>query len=210
MTQDIGSGTAQGVVDYLDSLVGKGRARVGVVTPLKTALTKVLEKTEGDKWRSIDVTKLDVDDAVLRFKNLTLGTYTDASYRAYELRVKRAIKWYEQFLENPGWYPKESTPTKTNGKNSEVSKSQSSVPASRAQDDSETHEIDPVDEPQERSRRGQVDDELPTMSYPFPLQSGETARIYMPMSVTKADVRRLSAFLEALVIEPVKSEATGE
>src|SRR5882672_3109155 len=109
MTENIGNGTAQGAVDFLNSLVEKGRSRVGVIAPLKGALTKILEKTEGEDWESVDVTKLDVDDALARFKNLTLGTYTDASYRAYELRAKRAIDWYKHFLANPGWFPKEST-----------------------------------------------------------------------------------------------------
>jgi len=101
--------TAKGLIDYLDSLVDKGRLRAGVVAPLKTALIKVLEKTEGDNWGKVDVIKLDVADAIARFKNLTLGVYTDASYRAYELRTMRTIKWYENFLANPGWFPKEST-----------------------------------------------------------------------------------------------------
>lgn len=47
---------------------------------------------------------------------------------------------------------------------------------------------------------------LDAIAYPFPLANGETARIYMPKGITKADVDRLSIFLEALVISPVSRE----
>ena len=200
MTENLGSGTAKGLVDYLDSLVEKGRSRAGVVTPLKTALTKVLEKTEGDGWENVDVTKLDVDDAISRFKNLTLTTYTDASYRAYELRTKRAIRWYENFLANPGWYPKESSriqrtdssPKKsgdTSPKKLAKSTANNSAPVGSA------HDAEPPVAHQS------VTPKIDAVAYPFPLSNGETARIYMPKGVTKADVKRLATFLEALVIE---------
>lgn len=208
MTENIGSGTAQGVIDYLNSLVDKGRARPGVVAPLKVALTKILEKTEGENWPQVDVTKLDVDDATLRFKNLTLGTYTDASYRAYELRTKRAIEWYKQFLANPGWFPKESNrAASTEAKRQPAKASEANV--------IESHEaVKGGREPSGAAALSQdfsidVLPQLPKtepVSYPFPLQGGEMARIYMPKSVTKADIARLSAFLDALVIEQVGHE----
>jgi hypothetical protein len=204
MTENIGSGTAQGAVDYLTSLVEKGRSRSGVVSPLKIALTKILEKTEGPDWPRVDVVKLDVDDVITRFKNLTLGTYTDASYRAYELRMKRSISWYRQFLANPGWFPKESSRSVTaeskkllqasvgtvEGAGIGVGYELSSPKASRVSD--------------VITDFGMMYEQLPkaeSISYPFPLQSGEMARIYMPKSVTKSDIMRLSIFLEALVIE---------
>ena len=196
MTENIGSGTAGGLVDYLDSLVEKGRSRVGVITPLKTALVKILEKTEGDDWEKVDVAKLDVDDVIARFKNFTLGTYTDASYRAYELRMKRAINWYNNFLKNPGWYPKSNrrnskkvddsngkkTARKINDNGPDTQSRQSITHTSQSNDQVELPKIDSI-------------------AYPFPLANGQTARVYIPMGITKADVKRMSTFLEALVIE---------
>lgn len=204
MTENLGSGTAKGLVDYLDSLVEKGRSRPGVVTPLKTALTKVLEKTEGEDWEKVDVIKLDVEDAISRFKNLTLTTYTDASYRAYELRTKRAIKWYENFLANPGWYPKESgRAVKTEASPTKIGKSvqgKSEQISSKKNSESEKAIVT-------EAVRESVVPKIDAIAYPFPLANGETARVYMPKGVTKQDIKRLSAFLDALVIEENDTDA---
>ncbi|HZM64018.1 MAG TPA: hypothetical protein VFB59_02695 [Candidatus Saccharimonadales bacterium] len=208
MTEDIGSGTAQGVVDFLSSLVKKGRSRPGVVAPLKIALTKILEKTEGDNWQRVDVTKLDVDDAIVRFKNLTLGTYTDASYRAYELRAKRAIDWYKHFLANPGWVPKESHRAITTESKRQVKADEDKGGQARSNDKSapiQARELPSSDNATHSSAPYQPPKAEP-ISYPFPLQSGDMARIYMPKSVTKTDIARLSTFLEALVIEEAGHE----
>src|ERR1700738_715393 len=114
MTDHIGSGTAQGVIDYLDSLVEKGRSRPSVINPLKTAVTKVLQATESEEsWGAIDVTSLDISDVISRFKNKTLSQYTAASYDAYQSRMVRAIGWYKNFLANPGWVPTQNAARST-------------------------------------------------------------------------------------------------
>lgn len=196
MSEQIGSGTAQGVIDYLDSLVKKGRSRPGIVNPLKTAITKVLEATEGEEaWGATDVTNLDIDDVILRFKNKTLSEYTPASYKAYRSRIARAIGWYKNFLANPGWVPKENTrmPKADSANGSKLSKTAENRSAP-PQDGNQTQHV------------GQDSPKLNVVAYPFPLSNGETARVYMPKGVTKADVKRLSVFLEALVIEPNDSK----
>lgn len=194
MTEQIGSGTARGAIDYLDSLVSKGRSRPGVVNPLKTALTKVLETTEGEvSWGTTDVTTLDIDDVMSRFKNKTLSKYTAASYGAYQSRIARAVNWYKNFLANPGWAPKENTRTlKTENGSSKQSKAAGN----------NSYETTIRNRDQSRPVVALESPKLDAIAYPFPLANGETARVYMPKGVTKADVQRLSIFLEALVIEP--------
>lgn len=197
MSDQIGSGTAQGVVDYLDSLVNKGRSRPGVVNPLKTALSKVLEATEGeDAWGTTDVANLDIEDVMLRFKNKTLSKYTTASYGAYQSRITRAIGWYKNFLAIPGWVPKENVrmpKTESSGKQTGAGAIKKDKTIART-----------YDKPQSIA---QESPKLDAVAYPFPLANGETARVYMPKGVTKADVHRLAAFLEALVIEPSNKES---
>lgn len=197
MSEQIGSGTAQGVIDYLDSLVDKGRSRSGVVNPLKTAITKVLEVTEGEKnWVATDVTNLDIEDVMVRFKNKTLSKYTEASYDAYQSRITRVIGWYKKFLANPGWVPKENARISKaeNGNNSKKAKPRSGATTDTGdathEDDSQTRHVQ------------QEAPKLDVIAYPFPLANGEIARVYMPKGVTKADVQRLAVFLDALVIVP--------
>lgn len=201
MTEQIGSGTAQGVIDYLDSLVDKGRSRPGVVNPLKTAITKVLEATEGeDNWRTTDVTALDIEDIMVRFKNKTLSKYTAASYGAYQSRITRAIGWYKNFLASPGWVPKE------NARMQKVDNDSNGKKGVQAGDVRVATNSEPRREVGQLSSVVHESPKLDITAYPFPLANGETARVYMPKGVTSADVRRLTAFLEALVIEPVSKE----
>lgn len=189
MTDHIGSGTAQGVIDYLDSLVEKGRSRPGVVNPLKTAVTKVLQATEGDEsWRVVDVTSLDISDVISRFKNKTLSQYTPASYDAYQSRMVRAIGWYKNFLANPGWVPAQNA------------RSSSSSDAKKHTNATEQHKasVQVKDTPSPPPQAAQEIDSIP---YPFPLENGKLARFYVPTGMTKSDVDRIAGFLNALVIE---------
>jgi hypothetical protein len=190
MTNQIGSGTAQGVIDYLDSLVEKGRSRSGVVNPLKTAVSKVLEVTEGENaWRSVDVTSLDVEDTMSRFKNKTLSNYTKGSYDAYQSRMSRAIGWYKNFLADPGWVPSQSN----NSPN--ASKSKPALKAPEKSTDST------VPHTTQQPVTSQPMHEIDSIAYPFPLESGKLARFYVPKDMTKSDVERISGFLNALVVE---------
>lgn len=195
MTDQIGTGTAQGVIEYLDSLVAKGRSRDGVVSPLKTALTKVLEKTEGeDKWTQVDVTNIDLDDTMLRFKNFTLGTYTEASYRAYHLRIQRAITWYKKFLENPGWAPQRQTKQSAEQKSSSTRRTSISSISNNAV-------VEDTNEAVKVSAENNTNTDINMIVYPFPLTDGNIARLYLPKKVSKVDATRLSSFINALILD---------
>lgn len=201
MTEHIGSGTAQGLIDYLDSLVAKGRSRQGIVAPLKTALTKVLEKTEGEGWRNIDVSSLDIPDTIQRFKNFTLGSYSDGSYRTYELRIQKAITWYKTFLDNPGWSPPQTPRSDTIQK-----KKESNVDTTKANTKHEAYDKAPsLEQPSHATQTTATSTQLDAIAYPFPLQNGDVARLYIPKSVTRSDIKRLAIFLDALVIEKEES-----
>lgn len=185
MAAKLHTATAQGAIEYLDSLVIKNRAPASVVSPLKTALSKVLQRTEGEEWGKTDLIDLDVGDIMMRFKNLTPTDYTEGSYRNYEMRLKKAIGWYLKFLQTPGWVPPENSrvavkPGVEQPAAPEVSNyvSQAEVEASEA------------------------------ITYPFPLESGKMASLHIPRDITADDVRRLHGFLDALVIR--KEEGSGE
>ena len=44
------------------------------------------------------------------------------------------------------------------------------------------------------------------ISYPFPLENGKTARLYLPLSITKKEVKRIIKALDTLVIKEVSHE----
>lgn len=197
MSAIIGEGTARGNILYLTSLVDKGRSRNGVIAPLKTALRQVLQVTEGAGWEQTDMRHFDAQDAMVRFKNLTMGKYSPDSYRAYETRVSRAIKWYRKFLDNPGWSPQDSLRENAVQNKQAVDKAgftrtavavrtHAPYPAVVARSDSHSHELA---------------ESVDVMNYPFPLSKGGVVSLSVPRAITHADVKRLTAFLEALVVE---------
>lgn len=46
------------------------------------------------------------------------------------------------------------------------------------------------------------------ISYPFPLESGSIARLYLPLNITKQDVKRIVKSIEALSLEELTDEPT--
>lgn len=200
MAQAIGQGTAQGSIEYLASLVDKGRVRDPVVAPLKTAIRKVLQVAEGPDWQHVDVRGYDVADAMARFRTLTLGEYSSESYRTYESRIGRALGWYNKFLETPGWFPSENQQNretrhksgdKTGGKPkpAEAQGGTTSGDSRQYPPVAASSRLTPMQHPQD------------AIVYPFPLSGGGIATLHVPRTLSRADVKRMSAFLEALVVE---------
>lgn len=181
----IGQGTAQGLVDYLDMLIEKGRATNGAIQPLRTAFTKVVEAVDGKDWRQTKVEDIDINDYIDRFGNLTRGTYSNQSLTAYKSRAGRAIGWYLKFMNQAGWMP--SIKARAPRQSSKPKQSPAPHNDLRQQPDS-----------------SQVQGYTPStnaIEYPFPLQSGDIAKIFMPVSAKKADMKRLALFLDALVMD---------
>lgn len=192
MTSQIGSGTVQGLIDFLDQLVEKGRAKSGSVTPLKTATKKVISVVDGEeKWKETDLRRVDVDDYIERFKNLTLGKYTEDSYKAYQSRLNRAKSWYTKFLSNPGWVPSKSA----KGRPEKKQKNGHSELSTKKNENS-------VNETQISSVHVETDTSLSDLiAYPFPLLTGRIVNLYLPVDLTLADAKRLSRFIESLSID---------
>src|SRR5580700_10471924 len=97
----MGDGKAIDLIEYLDSLVERGKATKGAVKPVRIAFRKVLEVVEKGNWEQIDVKNIDVDDYMARFSNLTIGTYSPESLTSYRSRMLRGINWYLKFLQTP-------------------------------------------------------------------------------------------------------------
>jgi hypothetical protein len=203
MATQLHTATAQGAIEYLDSLVAKNRAPASVVSPLKTALTKVLQRTEGEQWGKTDLIDLDVGDIMMRFKQLSLTEYSEGSYRTYEMRLKKAIEWYLKFLQSPGWAPPEAA----------HSVAARSKPNDRFEANPAALEHPAVqDMPTYRAPETPVayvpkQSVVDTVAYPFPLESGKMANLNIPKDITAGDVERLHTFLNALVIN---KEGGGE
>lgn len=190
MENQIGSGTAGGLIEFLTQLVEKGRATSGSITPLKTAVRQVLSVIDGDDaWQKTDIRHINISDYIARFKNKTVGKYSADSLIVYQSRLNKAIKWYSTFLENPGWVP----PTGKASKKAKILK-QEKVETGHLLP--EKSNIEDADQP--TSTDSSQND---LIAYPFPLRPGKIVRLYLPLDLTTSEAKRLGKYLESLSVD---------
>lgn len=185
MSEQVGNRKISGLMSYLDSLVEKGRARSSVVTPLKTAIRQIFETVEKDNWENIDISTINLDDYIARFKNLALDRYNADSYNTYKARANRAITWYTNFLQNPGWTPTlRKSPISTNSKTTKKDVTPQNNPLSSP------NSLQTISTPPKAE----------LISYPFPMSNGTLASLYLPKNISQEDATRLSKFILTLVV----------
>ncbi len=194
----MGDGKAKNVLEYLDNLTEKGKATPGAITPLKIAFTKVVQVVDGENWESTEVKNIDVEDYLSRFANLTMGKYTSDSLTAYKSRVNKAVSWYTQFLDKPGWTP--DIQRRNRGpKASTIKETQKadSTPASEA-----------LKPQQDSSQLISTIHNVPgRILYPYPLLDGQLVHISLPVKLSKNDAKRIGAFIESIAIDMPTQEA---
>jgi len=196
MTDKIGSGTAQGLIEFLDQLVEKGRANSGGIVPLKSTLRQVLSKVDGEEnWGNTDIRNINTEDYIARFKNLTVGKYMAESYVVYLSRLNKVKEWYTTFLLNPGWVPPISN--KIVSKNNSKQKDNKTKGNDNLKINKEEKEIGSNSGKQSISDNNSND----LITYPFPLRVGKMAYLYLPIDLTLIEAKRLGKYLESLSID---------
>lgn len=190
----MGDGKAINVVEYLDNLIEKGKATTGAIRPLKIAFSKVMQVIEGESWENADVKAIDIEDYMSRFGVLTMGKYASDSLITYKSRFNKAVTWYLQFLDKPGWTPEVQRRNRTP---KTAIKSKIMVKA----DQTETRQEEPTASIEVST--------LPTKDriiYPYPLVSGEVVQFSLPIKLSKVDARRIGLFIESIAMDEVKDE----
>lgn len=191
-TNSIGSGTVAGALQYLEFLSTKGHVKPGAIAALKTGFSKVM-KTVGDEgWESVEIRTIDLDSYMSRFANMTQGKYNSNSLADYRSRVKKVVGWYLEFLSKPGWTPDVKERNRKSSKS--ISNDQ---PGERAEVSGKPTESKNSDENPTTTLTSKTN----LVAFPFPLSDGTLATLYLPPSVTPNDARRMSRFVETLVIE---------
>lgn len=208
MTAEINNGKVSGLNLYLDWLAEKGKVKASAISPLKNAVKAMFATVDKDDWLNTEVDKVDLNDYMQRFKNLSAGTYTAGSYTVYQSRINRAINWYKNFLANPGWAPtmrhQESSNAdtrKTSVKKAKLSqKSYGGIEEGEVINDGSM--VAHMDGMQNALSTGlQQNDTANLLSYPFPLSDGSVATLNLPRRITTMDAKRLGAFISTLVMD---------
>lgn len=192
---DMNSRTVAGLLAYCDWLQDKGYQGAGAIEAWKTAVKKVFETVEPDKYESISLDGLDLDDYVSRFQTLAGSSYKAETIGVYARRVKNAIEAHDYYLSNgrPPSFRKGSPRPKQDGE-PEAAPRAKAAKASRKP---------------ERPAAGLTGD---LIEFPFPLRNGQIAELRLPARLHKTDADRLSTFLRTLQFEEQGQipERTGE
>ena len=166
-------------VDFWKWAPTKGLVNANTATALRVAVTQVLGVI--DNWESVDVGTLDTEDVFTRFVNLKSSSFTPDSLQTYKSRFNRALSSFLEYKKDPAaWKPKAQVTAK---------KPSHGVGAAAKET---TTEVVTTQLP--TSRTGLVE-------YPFPLREGRFAYLKLPVDLTLADVKRLTAYLTTLALD---------
>lgn len=186
----IGTGTAEGLMEFFDFLVAKGYATPAAVTPLKSASRQILSTVDGDDFGRLDVRGLDAEAHLDRFENMVVGQYKHESLVQYRNRFKRGLAAYLAYLNDKqipsfGGSARKRTGERTGTKPST----------------GRTTPPPPAPMPTSTAER--------LIDYPFPLRSGQIAILRLPVGLGKTDAERMGAFIRTLVLDPERELVRG-
>jgi hypothetical protein len=181
MTDELHSGTVEGLLRFLEYSAEKGLLNPRTAGARKSACTKILE-IDGSAWRTRNIDDIDIDDQVARFQRKIGGKLSPGSMTTYQQRFRDALADYAAFLVNPSGY--RGTAPRPRPKKSSLA---TSTPTKQGP----TVQAEPAVAP------------LPTtglVTYPFPLSDGTLGYVQLPRDVTIDDTERLCAFIRSLAV----------
>jgi hypothetical protein len=183
-SKQINSGTAEGLLAYLDYLTDKGYASSAAVSPLRSAVRQIMSTVAGDDYGNVDMRTLDVVDYLDRFDTLARGDYKAESLQSYRSRFRRALDYYEIFLTEGRPPSLRKSPTRRSPTESSKTKRKTTSAGGGPQPVPPAPAVAPD-----------------LMDYPFPLREGGVAHLRLPKRLDRDDAERLAVFIRALVFD---------
>src|SRR2546425_702197 len=96
--------TGKQLVEHWNWAAEKGAMNQHTAHALRAACTNVLGALEN--WEEIDISGINVDDLVRRFKNKRARDFSPSSLDAYERRFRNAVASFLAYAKDPGgWKP---------------------------------------------------------------------------------------------------------
>jgi hypothetical protein len=175
--------TGRALVEHWNWAADKGLMNKNTAAGLRAACTQVLGALEN--WQDVDIKALDLDDTFMRFQTLRKKQFKPTVLATYRHRFRKAVESYLNYLEDPGgWRPHvmERSITGTDKNAAERS--------SRAERAADAGRLSPREMPQANM-----------VDYPFPVREGQIARLVLPRDLKASEVKRLHAFMAALVAD---------
>ena len=191
------SGTADGLMTFLDWASRTGELSPNTAASYRTAVSQVFE-IDGEAWGSTLIGELDVDRQLDRFARLRASRYNAASLRTYGNRFKAAIANYTRYLEDPAAFRAAgSRGPRTKGPDKPVKKAKQTGRTTGG----------PETGPAPEKVAGPSSD---LVQYPFPLRSGVLIYVSLPRDLRRSEAQRIAAFVASLAIDPVPELGTGK
>lgn len=176
--------TARAFLDHWAWAAEKGVMNRNTAAGLRAACSQVL--TVLDDWENVDVKGLDVEATLHRFQNLKKKAFKPSVLETYKRRFRRAHASYLGYLSDPGgWKPRGIERPRQDSE--AVGSDRESRPAAK-------HEMHPAG----------------TVEYPFPLRSGQIARLILPRDLKASEAKRLAAFIATLAVDFDASSGSPE
>lgn len=204
-TSDFNSGTAGGLLAFLEYVMDKGLATRSSADPLRSAAQVIFQKMEGESFASLDVRTLDENAYLDHFSNKFRTDYRPDSLLTYRRRFARALELYRGFLSDPEWRYPTGRRTATQAAKARAETRRSARPTAGVSS--------AVDGSDSATTGGDTTVEVPGQgltTFTFPLRNGTLAGyLRLPLDLTRRDANRLSAFIQALVSEPEPSNPPG-
>lgn len=170
---------------FLDYLGDKGLMSPATAQTRKVSAMKILSILEDGE--ASDVTKIDIDDLVMRFNNLYGQNYSPGSINTYQSRLRSAISDFKSYLANPlSFKPSvngRERPAKARKENGEPSK----------KTQSDVHAEPPRQAPQSPIGGANI--------MPIPIRADLTILIHgLPHDLTESEAKKISGVINALAV----------
>lgn len=178
------STTGKEFVEFWGWVVSKGLMNENTARSLGAASRQVL--SIDDDWESRDVSAIDVEDTLRRFKNIRQKDFKPESLNAYERRFQQALGLYLEYKRDPAnwkFVGQEGSSRRARGGKVNSSSEEQGI-------------YDFVG--------GATGDAIPPVSlmeYPFPLREACIVKLRLPSDLKVSEVERLSAFMKTLAID---------
>jgi hypothetical protein len=177
--------TGKEFVEFWGWASSKGLMNKNTAQSLATSAKQVIGVDEN--WETVDVSSLDIDELLRKFRNVRKKDVIPDSLQVYERRFKQALDLFLQYARDPANW-----------------KYKSQTSAARKAKTVKQHTLRSP-EAEGELFASQSMTSVPMMDYPYPLRENCIVRMKLPVDLKMVDIDRLIAFLRTLVIDTNQS-----
>ncbi len=182
--------TAGAVAEFCDFLAEKKYVSPETSSSWRTAVTRVLEKVEGDGWEQMNLKDIDTDRLFARFEVAGKSDFTGNTIRAYRKRFLKALEEYGNWAQSPSTYSPDIQRRRKKSRDAsdkKVNRRMRSEPQPSAVSEGAAQ----------------------MLRYPFPVRSGVVAEFVLPTDLKHEEAERMARFLQSLAVHEVKDLPPG-